>query len=173
MTQELKDLREFILDGRYEAALGLIDELEEMSKKAILQNIASFLMRMVMHLIKNQLEARLTNSWAASIRDSTLKIQDLNRKGKKKAYYLKLDEWDDGLEAAFEDAIFAASVEVGNGKYNPFQLREMVDKDALIETARIFIEMTYLDSSQELRSAITVQLSQLTGGKNWREGKNY
>ncbi len=49
----------------------------------------------------------------------------------------------------------------------------MVNKDALIETARIFIEMTYLDSSQELRSAITVQLSQLTGGKNWREGKNY
>ena len=80
MTQELIDLRNCILAGRYEEALQLVDELEGMSRKAILQAIESFLVRLLVHLIKNQVEQRLTNSWAASIRDSVLKIQSLNLK---------------------------------------------------------------------------------------------
>lgn len=62
MTQELVDLRNYILQGRYDDALLLIDELEGMTKKAILQNIESFLIRMLVHLIKNQVEQQLTNS---------------------------------------------------------------------------------------------------------------
>ncbi|MEP0771948.1 DUF29 family protein, partial [Trichocoleus sp. ST-U1] len=83
MTQELTDLKASILEGRYEDALSLVDDLEGMSKKAILQNIESFLSRMLVHLIKNKIEQRLTNSWAVSIRDSLLKIQALNIKENK------------------------------------------------------------------------------------------
>jgi hypothetical protein len=78
MTQKLVDLRASILERRYEDALAIVDELEGMSKKAILRAIKSFVVRMLIHLIKNQIEQRLTNSWAASIRDSLLEIQDLN-----------------------------------------------------------------------------------------------
>lgn len=67
MTQELADLRASILQGRYADALAIVDELEGMSQQAILRNIESFLVRMRIHLIKNQVEQRLTNSWAASI----------------------------------------------------------------------------------------------------------
>ncbi len=63
---------------RYDDALALVDELEEMSKQSILRNIDSFLVRLMVHLIKNQAEPRLTNSWTASISDSILKIQKLN-----------------------------------------------------------------------------------------------
>ena len=63
MTQELIDLRTSILEGRYADALAIVDELEGMSKQAILRNIESFLVRMLVHLIKNQIEQRLTNSW--------------------------------------------------------------------------------------------------------------
>ncbi len=75
MTQELIDLRTSILDERYEDALAIVDDLEGMSKQAILRNIQYFLLRMLIHLIKNQVEQRLTNSWAASIRGSPRNCQ--------------------------------------------------------------------------------------------------
>ena len=43
MTQELIDLRNSILEQRYTDALAIVDELEGMSKKAIIQQIKSFL----------------------------------------------------------------------------------------------------------------------------------
>jgi len=43
MTQELIELRASIVEGRYADALALVDELEGMSKQAILRNIESFL----------------------------------------------------------------------------------------------------------------------------------
>ncbi len=70
MTQELTDLRASILEGRYSDALAIVDELEGMSKKEILRKIKAFLKILIVHLIKNQVEKRLTNSWAASIRNS-------------------------------------------------------------------------------------------------------
>ena len=74
MTQELIDLKRSIMEGRYDDALAIVDEWEWMSKEQILQKIESFLVRLLVHLIKNQVEKCLTNSWAASIRDSVLKI---------------------------------------------------------------------------------------------------
>ncbi len=47
MTQELIDLRARILQGRYVDALTLIDQLEGMSRQAILRNIDSFLVRLL------------------------------------------------------------------------------------------------------------------------------
>ena len=75
MTQELIDLRQSILEGRYADALAIVDELEGMSKKSILRQIKSFLTILLIHLIKNQVEQRLTNSWVSSIRHSIRQIQ--------------------------------------------------------------------------------------------------
>lgn len=80
MTQELLDLRNSILEGRYADALAIIDELEGISRQAILRNVELFLVRLLIHLIKNQVEQRSTNSWAASITDSVRQIQKLNLK---------------------------------------------------------------------------------------------
>ena len=167
MTQELIELRQYINEGRYQEALEIIDELEEMSKKAILEKIQSFLIRLLIHLIKNQVEQRLTNSWAVSIRDSILKIQSLNLKDNKKSYYIKEQEWGDYLEEAFEDAIFAASIEVFKGHYNPFQLRENVNEEEIKKIAYDLLKMTYTYSKKTIRIEINHQLSQLLGGENW------
>lgn len=121
MTQELIDLRLSILEGRYEDALELVDELEGMSKQAILRNIESFLTRLMVHLIKNQMEERLTNSWVASISDSILRIRKLNLKDNKVSYYINSDEWLPFLEEAVEAAIAPTSVEVLNGQFTPVQ----------------------------------------------------
>ncbi|WP_277876811.1 MULTISPECIES: hypothetical protein [Cyanophyceae] len=42
MTQELTDLRNYILEGRYDDALSLLDELDGMSKKATLRAIKNW-----------------------------------------------------------------------------------------------------------------------------------
>ncbi len=39
MVEELIDLRKNIIEGNYQEALIIIDELEEMGKQAILRNI--------------------------------------------------------------------------------------------------------------------------------------
>ena len=67
MTQELVDLRTAILEGRYDEALVIVDDLEFMSRKSIVLNLESYLTRILIHLIKNQVEQRLTNSWAVLI----------------------------------------------------------------------------------------------------------
>ncbi|MGK7882410.1 MAG: DUF29 family protein [Crocosphaera sp.] len=167
MTQELIELRQYINEGRYQDALEIIDELEEMSKKAILEKIQSFLVRLLIHLIKNQVEQRLTNSWAVSIRDSIIKIQSLNLKDNKNSYYIKEEDWQDYLEEAFDDAIFAASVEVFEGKYNPFQLREKVNEEDVKNIANDFLKMTYYYSKKIIRQEINHKLSQLPGGESW------
>ncbi|WP_365671456.1 hypothetical protein [Okeania sp. SIO3I5] len=49
-----------------------------MSRQTKIYAIESFVIRMLIHLIKNQLEQRLTNSWAASIRGSLIEIKKIN-----------------------------------------------------------------------------------------------
>jgi uncharacterized phage-like protein YoqJ len=171
MTQELADLRASILEGRYVDALALLDELDGMSKKATLRAIKSFVTRMLVHLIKNQLEQRLTNSWAASISDSIRQIQDLNLTDNKTSHYIQSEEWQQIIEEELEAAIDAASIEVFEGNYSPFQLAKMVDKIQLIITAQQLLALTYEHSAKTLPTIIKENLTQLPGGEDWKEGR--
>ncbi len=171
MTQELIDLRNSILEGRYTDALVIVDELEGMSKQAILRNIQAFLRILLIHLIKNQIEQRLTNSWSASIRNSLIEIKKINLKDNKKSYYINQDEWDSWIEEEITLAVGDASVEVLNGIYNEFQLTEIVDNNQIIFTALKFLHLTYAHSVKELPKVITEILIQLPGGEDWKLGK--
>ena len=171
MTQELIDLRASILEGRYADALIIVDELEGMSKQAVLRNIESFLDRILIHLIKNQIEQRLTNSWAASIRDSVREIYKLNLKENKKSYYINSDEWEEVIEDELDAAIATASVEVGNGAYTPSELLEMVDRSQIILNTQHLLSVIYTHSKKELPQVINDYLSQLAGGDIWQEGR--
>ncbi|MEH2399528.1 DUF29 family protein [Nostoc sp.] len=171
MTQELIDLRTCIQEGRYADALVIVDELEGMSKQAILRNIQAYLRILLIHLIKNQLEQRLTNSWVASIRNSLIEIKKLNLKDNKKSYYINLKEWNTYIEDEIEVAVPDASVEVLNGIYNEFQLTEMVDRNQIIQTALKFLALTYSYSVKELPAVVAETLTQLPGGEDWKAGR--
>ena len=171
MTQELIDLRTSILEGRYEDALEFVDELEGMSKQSILGNIQSFLDRMLMHLIKNQVEQRLTNSWAASIADCVIRIKRLNIKENKTSYYVKADEWDEMLDESLKAAIIPASVEVFNGQLSPVQLSKLVDRNLVINNAKILLALIYVHSASDLPDIIPIHLARLPGGEDWKEGR--
>jgi len=79
---------------------------------------------MLIHLIKNQIEQRLTNYWAASIRASLIEIKKINLQDNRKSYYIKQDQWQEILEETIEVAISDASIEVLGGAYTSFQLLE-------------------------------------------------
>ena len=171
MTQELIDLRTCIQEGRYADALIIVDELEGMSKQAILRNIQAYLRILLIHLIKNQVEQRLTNSWVASIRNSLIEIKKLNLKDNKKSYYINLNEWDTCIEDEIEVAVPDASVEVFNGIYNEFQLTEMVDRNQIFQTALKFLALIYSYSVKELPAVVAETLTQLPGGEDWKAGR--
>ncbi|ODH01095.1 hypothetical protein A4S05_03360 [Nostoc sp. KVJ20] len=168
MTQELIDLKNSILEGRYADALVIVDELEGMSKQAILRNIESYLNILLIHLIKNQIEQRLTGSWVNSIRNSIKQIKKLNIKDNKKSYYINQDEWEMLiLEEVIEDAIADASLEVLNGKYTRSQLSAILDRNQILTTANEFIALTYTYSAKELPAIMDDYLAQLAGGEDW------
>jgi hypothetical protein len=169
MVQELIDLKKSIVEGRYQDALNIIDELEGMGKQAILRNLESFLVRLLIHLIKNQVEKRLTNSWAASISDSIRQIKKLNLKDNKKSYYINQNEWSEDLEEAFEVAILDASIEVSGGIYTPIQLAEIVNKEQVIDLALSLIALTYQYSAKDLLAVVRKYFINLSGGKEWLE----
>lgn len=172
MTQELIDLRTSILEARYQDALEILDELEGMSKQAILRHIESFLLRLMVHLIKNQIEQRLTNSWAASISDSIRQIKKLNLKDNKTSYYINVDEWQPFLEEAIEAAINPASAEVMQGKLKPNQISQMLDKIGLATIAQSLINLTYERSAKDLLALVNINLAQLPGGEEWLDSSD-
>jgi hypothetical protein len=167
MTQELIDLRNSILAGRYTDALAIVDELEGMSKKAILRQIKSFLKILLIHLIKNQIEQRLTNSWAASIRNAILEIQEVNLKDNQKSHYINEDEWQPYLEDELTLAIADASLEVLHGTLKRKQISQMLNKSQLILNATELLGMTYRYTNRELPDVVDDYFAQLPGGEDW------
>lgn len=167
MVQELIDLRSSVIEGRYDDALVIIDELEGMGKKAILRNITSFLVILLIHLIKNQVEQRLTNSWAASITNALIEIKDLNLKENNKSFYIKPEDWQSCLETAIAKATVSASLEVREGKYNPIQLENLLNQDEIFQTAQSLLTLTYEYAALELPRAIYQKLGKLPGGSDW------
>ncbi len=167
MIQELTDLKNCILEERYQDALLIINELEEMGKQAILRNIESFLVRLFIHLIKNQVEKRLTNSWIASISDSIIQIKKLNLKDNKNSYYIQSDQWQSYLEEAIEQAIRPASIEVLGGSLKSTQLSIMIEPNLLLETGKKLLNLTYEYTVKELPNSIDQELAQLSGGQDW------
>ena len=173
MTQELTNLRNSILEERYADAMAMIDELEAMSRQAILRQIEFFISQLLIGLIKNQVEQRLTNAWVASISDAIRQIKKLNSQGDKTTYYITKDDWATLIDDEFESSIDAASVETLDGIYTPFQLAKMIDKTQVVLIAQKFLFLTYDYPIKELPAIVKENLVQLVGGEEWKKGRWY
>ena len=98
--EEILELKQNLLSGNINQALCIVEELEEVGRKSIIENLESFLVIVLIHLIKNQVEQRLTSSWKKSILNSLVAIQKKNKLGKK-AYYIYKDEWLEYIESNY------------------------------------------------------------------------
>ncbi|WP_199245568.1 DUF29 family protein [[Phormidium] sp. ETS-05] len=133
--EEIITLKELLLKGDISGAIALAEEIEEMSKKDIINNIRSFAVILLLHLIKQQVENRTTRSWDVSIRNSVLEIQGLNKRPKSKGFYLDGEELQLTLTEAYAQALNKASLEVAEGIYDIEELGAMVDAGEIIERA--------------------------------------
>ncbi|MEG4023325.1 DUF29 family protein [Microcoleus sp. S13C4] len=137
--EELLTLKSLLLKGDIPGSLAIVEELEEMSKKDIIKTIRSYAVILLLHLIKQQAENRTTRSWDISIRNSVLEIQEENKRPRGAGFYLPLEELLIVLEMAYRQAINKASLEVEEGRYEPKELSQLVNQEALINQAMTLI----------------------------------
>ena len=137
--EELLELKEFVIAGNLDAALAIIDELEEMSKEDKINKLYSYCIVLLVHVIKQQAEKRTTHSWDVSIRNAVSAIQRTNKRRKSGGYYFNNADLEKLLEEAFNQALDNASLEAFGGIYSGNQLGTMVDKNSLLQTAYLLI----------------------------------
>ena len=137
--EELIELKHLLLKGDIQGSLAIVEELEEMSKNDIINNIISYAVILLLHLIKQQVEKRTTRSWDVSIRNSVLKIQGLNKRRKAGGVYLQSEELRLALEEAYPQAINEASLEVEEGRYDASELEQLVNREEIVNRALALI----------------------------------
>ena len=138
--EELLELKALLLKGDIKGSLAIVEDLEDMSKNAIISTIRSYAVILLLHLIKQQAENRTPRSWDVSIRNSVREIQRQNKRRKAAGYYLSDQELTDTLNDAYLNALDAASLEVESGRYQSEQLEAIIDKNKLISDAFLLIK---------------------------------
>ncbi len=137
---ELLELRHYLEAGDYNAALQVLDELDEMSRKDTVYKIQSFMEIMLIHLLKQQAEQRTTRLWDLSIRTSCRRIQRLNKRRKAGGGYLTPEALWEALEDVYDDAVDRAAFEAFEGQYATGEFAAMVDRQDILSRAMALIQ---------------------------------
>ena len=165
MTQELIELKEAIAHYDYQKALEIVNDLEAMIREDKIQKIESYLVVLLVHLLKIQVEKRITNSWRASILNALLQIQKTNRMGNKKTPYIKSDEWQNYIEEVLPEVYLSASTEVkvDGREVDDVELETIADDNSLITLALTLLLLVYQKKdSSSLKTAARNHLTEET-----------
>jgi len=133
--EELFELRLCLEEQRYEDALQLLGEMEEMSKEDKIHKIRSYVTILLIHLIKRQFEQRTTRSWEFSIRYSIREIRYVNKRRKAGGFYLTVEELNQVLVEAYPTALEKAALEIFGGQYSDLQVGQQVNPERLLQEA--------------------------------------
>ncbi len=150
--EEIIELKQSIINHDWEKSLFLVEELEEMGRQDKINNLQSFLVILLIHLIKIQVEKRVTKSWRNSIINSILEIQKRNRLGKK-SYYIKQNDWQDSFDESLPRALIKASQEIFGGM-DLNDLIDLIDEAMLKNITFKLLSKTYDSSALELYNLI-------------------
>jgi len=133
---EILQLREYIETQRYQDALLLIGEMEEMAKEDKINKIHSYCVILLIHLIKQHVEQHTTRSWDASIYNSLKHIAKVNKHKDAGGYYLKDGALMEELLDAFDEALQLAALEAFSGSFTPKELLTKFDQEAVLQEAK-------------------------------------
>lgn len=133
--EELIELRHNIQIGNYVKALQIVDELEAMSVEDKLNKIFSYAIVLLLHIIKENAETRLTKSWKLSINNSAKQINRINKRRKSGGYYAKEADLKEIIDDAFELALEGAAIEAFGGVYSEAELLAKIDVEVIKEKA--------------------------------------
>ena len=133
--EELETLRRYIESGDLNGALAVLDEMEAMSKEDKINRVRSYLVVLLIHMIKESIEQRTTRSWQNSIRLALHQIEHHNKRRKAGGSYVPAEDMPSLVAEAMETAIIAASTEVLEGTLSPEEVEERIDRKALVAQA--------------------------------------
>ena len=128
-------LRKMVEEHDYEGALAIISELDEMAKDDKINKIESFLLVLLIHLIKQHAEQRTTKSWNRSIDNSLGGITKSNKRRSAGGYYLRSEEFEDVINETFPLAVRNAAYEAFEGIYSTEQISKMIDAEQIKQEA--------------------------------------
>ena len=132
---ELTMLRKMVEEHDYEGALAIINDLDEMAKDDKINKIESFLLVLLIHLIKQHAEQRTTKSWNRSIDNALGGIAKSNKRRSAGGHYLRAEEFKDLISETFPLAVRNAAYEAFEGIYSVEQLSAMIDADQIAQEA--------------------------------------
>ena len=140
--EELILLRESIEKQDYVKALQIVNELEEMSVEDKLNKIYSYMVVLLLHLIKENAEKRLTKSWKLSINNSVKQINRTNKRRKSGGYYAQKEDLVEIIDDAFDLALEGAAIEAFGGAYNEQELLNKINVEEIKLKAMSLLEST-------------------------------
>lgn len=138
--EELLELKELLLHGEVENALMLVEDMEEIGKKGIENNIRSLVKVLLIYFIKQEIEQRTTKSWNVYVRNCQTEIEYINTRPKGKGYYLNDEELREVISSSINVAINYASLEVEEGIHHSQRIREMIDESEIISRALMLVK---------------------------------
>ena len=143
--EELFELRYYIEQQRYQDALTLITEMEEMSREDKINKIYSFAEVLLLHLIKQAAENRTTRSWELSIKNAVRQIVRINSRRKSGGTYLDTKELREIITDAYQPALERAALETFEGRYDDHELGTMVNQADLEQKVLLLIEASQVE----------------------------
>lgn len=138
--EELIELRKSIQEQNYSKALQIVDELEEMSLEDKLNKIYSYMVVLLLHLIKQEAEKKLTRSWELSIVNSVKQINRTNKRRKAGGYYAQQKDLEEIINDAFEIALKGAAIEAFGGDYSQEELLKLIEPQKIKARALSLID---------------------------------
>ncbi len=142
MSEELEQLRQYLETGQLEAAFGLLDEMDEMSRDDKIHKIQSSMHVLLVHLITQAVERRTTPSWDRTIRNALFWIPRINRRRKAGGWYIHADDLQEALDDVYEHAMDNAAAEALGGEHTAASLGTLVDRERLLAQAYEMISTT-------------------------------
>jgi hypothetical protein len=133
--EELIQLRESIKKHDLVTALQIVDELEEMSVEDKLNKIFSYMVVLLLHLIKEDAEKRLTKSWKLSINNSVKQINRTNKRRKSGGYYAQKSDLMVIVNDAFDLVLEGAAIDAFGGAYDEQELLNLIDEAQITDKA--------------------------------------
>ncbi len=146
--EELFALRRYLEAGDLDAALMLLDEMEEMSRDDKITKAMSYMRVLLVHLIKRAVEQRTTRSWDDSITEALDRTVTVNKRREAGGYYLDESTLVEALAETYPSALRWAAREAFEGTYSVEQLAAMHDREPILAEAFGLIQQAQRDAMQ-------------------------
>jgi hypothetical protein len=139
--EEILQLKEYLVHHRYDDAMLLVGEMEDMAKEDKINRVYSYCVVLLVHLIKRHAEQHSTASWDVSIHNSLKTIAKTNKRRNASGYYLSDDGLMEELADAFDEALHIASLQAFGGAFTPKELLTKFSQEAVVQEAwRLVLE---------------------------------